>query len=392
MFQTHIKIWSTLLAYGLSLALLANSAWASEREERLRDLEALKQEIAQISQKISQQQKQRSKQSRSLQALEQTLAETAAENFALKTRQQLIEAEILELTREKKDTGLAIVDKSEKLAGRLQLLYQMKDRSQLSLWLSSRNPVEKQRTAIALRTINEQTAEQIADLQNLQTRQTTLETQLLARQEQSAAQLIELERTHTELQEQRVRHKQLLSKLDSELADAAEARSAREQDQLALESLIKKLNERVSKRFEAARRAADAYPFGKTKGKLQWPATGDQVVKFGQRKPDSSRRWQGITIAADAGTTVHSIYSGTVIFADYLPAQGMLIIVDHGEGYWSLYGRNETLVRQVGDFVTTGETIATVGSSGGHKSAELYLEVRKDGKPQNPVGWFSKRA
>ena len=174
MFQIRIKTWSTLLVYGLSLALLANSASASEREERLRDLEALKQEIAQISQKISQQQKQRSKQSRSLQALEQTLAETAAENFAIKTRQQLIEAEILELTREKKDTGLAIEDKSEKLAGRLQLLYQMKDRSQLSLWLSSRNPVEKQRTAIALRTINEQTAQQIADLQNLQTRTASL--------------------------------------------------------------------------------------------------------------------------------------------------------------------------------------------------------------------------
>ena len=376
----------------LSLLLLLPPAVASERENKLRDLEALKQEIATISLKISQQERLRNKQGKALEALEKLLAETAAENFSAQKKLQATRADIKTLLIEQKETSVEIESKSQKLGEHLRLLYQMKDQSQLALWLSSRNPVEARRTAVALRSINEHTASEIESLLQLQSHQSSLEAQLVSSQQQSASEIVLLEKTSSELSAQRAQRATLLLKLEQEIASSIQTRTQRENDRDALETLIQTLNDRLSNRFQAARQAADNYPFGSTKGKLQWPASGQQIARFGQRKPDSSRRWQGITIAADAGTTVHSIYSGTVIFADYLPAQGMLIIVDHGEGYWSLYGRNETLIRQVGDFVTTGETIATVGASGGHRSSELYLEVRKDGKPQNPVSWFSKKA
>lgn len=381
-----------LAGCALCLTLFTSATLSSERENRLQDLEALKQEIALISKKISQQERLRTKQSQALESLEKLLAETAAENFAIKTKHKATQVEIDALLKKQTETAHRIQLESKNLGHHLRLLYQLKDQSQLALWLSSRNPVQTQRTAIALRTINDQTASQIESLQSLQLHQSSLEAQLLTSQKQSLEQLKIIEKTSRELAGKREERKKLLNKLDQRLANSVQIRADREKDREALESLIQTLTERLSDRFEAARRAADAYPFARTKGKLQWPASGSQVAKFGQRKANSSRRWQGITIAADEGTTVHSIYSGTVIFADYLPAQGMLIIIDHGEGYWSLYGRNETLVRQVGDFVTTGETIATVGASGGHQSSELYLEVRKNGKPQNPTNWFSKKA
>ena len=102
-------------------------------------------------------------------------------------------------------------------------------------------------------------------------------------------------------------------------------------------------------------------------------------------------RWNGVLIGTDRGREVRSIYHGRVAYADWLPGMGLLLVVEHGDGYMSLYGHNESLYKRVGDWVSPGEVLAAAGDTGGRSRAALYFEIRKDGRPENPHPWFSSR-
>jgi septal ring factor EnvC (AmiA/AmiB activator) len=101
-------------------------------------------------------------------------------------------------------------------------------------------------------------------------------------------------------------------------------------------------------------------------------------------------RWDGVLLAAEAGAEVTAVHHGRVVFSDWLPGMGLLIVVEHGDGYLSLYGHNRDLIREVGEWVPTGTIIGHVGDSGGQVSAGLYFEIRKDGKPVDPSQWIRK--
>lgn len=130
-----------------------------------------------------------------------------------------------------------------------------------------------------------------------------------------------------------------------------------------------------------------AQSFASLHGKLAWPVNGTIVSSFGSKIDVASQRLTGVVIKAPEGTPVHAIATGKVIFANWLRGFGLLIIIDHGNGYMSLYARNESLSRQIGDTVKTGETIATMGDSGGFADPSLYFEIRQNGLPLNPNLW-----
>lgn len=130
-----------------------------------------------------------------------------------------------------------------------------------------------------------------------------------------------------------------------------------------------------------------ALSFDASRGKLTWPVQGKITAHFHSTLDVGSARLTGIILKAALDTPVHSIYSGKVIFANWLRGFGLLIIIDHGNDYISLYGRNRALYAKVGDHVNTGEVIATTGNSGGFDKASLYFEIRKNGSPLNPSAW-----
>lgn len=137
--------------------------------------------------------------------------------------------------------------------------------------------------------------------------------------------------------------------------------------------------------------ANDGSPFQALKGKLHLPVRGELANRFGSPRLDSGLLWKGLFIAAKAGEEVRAIASGRVVFADWLRGFGNLLIIDHGAGYMSLYGYNETLYKRVGDALQGGETIATVGNSGGNADSGLYFEIRYQGKPFDPLTWVTTR-
>jgi septal ring factor EnvC (AmiA/AmiB activator) len=131
--------------------------------------------------------------------------------------------------------------------------------------------------------------------------------------------------------------------------------------------------------------------FKSLKRRLQLPVKGKPDNKFGSPRPDSNVLWKGWFLRAETNQPVRAIASGSVVYADWLRGFGNLMIVDHGDGYMSLYGNNETLYKQVGEEIRGGDTIADVGNSGGNEDSGLYFELRHEGKPLDPAQWISRK-
>jgi septal ring factor EnvC (AmiA/AmiB activator) len=132
----------------------------------------------------------------------------------------------------------------------------------------------------------------------------------------------------------------------------------------------------------------DGTPFSRLKGLLRLPVAGELMNKFGTPREGGGVSWKGLFIRAPEGAEVRAVAGGTVAFADWLRGFGNLVIVDHGEGYMSLYSNNESLYKQAGEPVKTGEAIASVGNSGGQESPGVYFELRHQSRPINPTAWI----
>ena len=132
--------------------------------------------------------------------------------------------------------------------------------------------------------------------------------------------------------------------------------------------------------------------FKTLRGKLPWPVRGSLKRSFGSRRNEAEQAIQGVILKAPMGKQVRAIAHGRVVFADWLRGFGLMVIVDHGGGYMSLYGHNQSLKREPGEWIAAGDSLATVGDSGGKSGPGLYFEIRRDGRPQNPTKWCSRRA
>ena len=127
--------------------------------------------------------------------------------------------------------------------------------------------------------------------------------------------------------------------------------------------------------------------FAKLKKKLKLPVKGKVIYKYNAKRSDTGTRWKGLFIKTTEGSSVKSVASGQVVFSDWLRGFGNIIIIDHGKSYMSLYGNNDSLLKQKGEFIKGGEVIALSGNSGGNKYNGLYYELRHNGKPFNPLKW-----
>ncbi|MDO8262459.1 MAG: peptidoglycan DD-metalloendopeptidase family protein [Gallionella sp.] len=135
----------------------------------------------------------------------------------------------------------------------------------------------------------------------------------------------------------------------------------------------------------------DGKPFSQLKGKLTLPVRGEVTNRFNTPRPDSTVLWKGLFLRTSSGQAVKAIAAGQVVFADWLRGFGNLLIIDHGKGYMSLYGNNETLYKQVGDVLIGGDIIAAVGNSGGNEDFGLYFELRHESKPLDPMKWMATK-
>jgi septal ring factor EnvC (AmiA/AmiB activator) len=226
---------------------------------------------------------------------------------------------------------------------------------------------------------------------------------LASDRQQRAAQLAELEAA-------RKQRAVVLAGIDRQYQDRAGREKALGRDAKALQGLLSQLRAAAAKaardnaraRSDAAKRPANGERSAASKraavatapplrvGGLGWPVSGNLLASFGGQLPDG-RRSDGVLIAAAAGTAVKAVADGTVVFADWMTGYGNILIIDHGNGYMSLYAHNDGLLREAGDAVRRGDAVASVGTSGGQERPALYFELRRNGSPVNPGSWLTRQ-
>jgi septal ring factor EnvC (AmiA/AmiB activator) len=188
------------------------------------------------------------------------------------------------------------------------------------------------------------------------------------------------------LEQMQSQRKEVLARLQEQLRQKSTELDALQRDEQNLQQLVESLRKALRDIPPATAQYRSLSPL---KGKLVWPVEGRIGMPFGALQADGKLRSRGVLVSAAAGADVHAIARGRVVFSDWLRGFGLLLILDHGKGYMSLYGYNRSLYKEVGDKVEAGEVIAAVGDSGGRERSGLYLELRKDGRPFDPVSWFA---
>ena len=189
-----------------------------------------------------------------------------------------------------------------------------------------------------------------------------------------------------QLEQARTQRGKVLASLEQEARNHKEALARLQRQQAALEKLLKDLD-----------RALEKFPvdgkdgFARLQGRLGWPVDGKLVARFGDTRAGGVK-WNGVMVAATKGAPVRAVHTGRVVYADWLPGLGQLLIIDHGGGYLSLYGHNDHLYKAAGAAVRAGDTVAAAGDSGGRAQDELYFESRRGGKPVDPLPWFRSPA
>ena len=211
-----------------------------------------------------------------------------------------------------------------------------------------------------------------------------------------------------ELEQARKQRAGVLAGIDTQYKDRAGRERALGRDAKGLQNLLAQLRAAAARaareaKAETARRAAAGGSRRTTAppraiasapalrvGGLGWPVTGNLLATYGGKLPDG-RRSDGVLVSAPAGTAVKAVADGQVVFADWMTGYGMILIIDHGNGYMSLYAHNDGLLRDAGDAVKRGDAVASVGKSGGQEQPALYFELRRNGAPVDPRGWLQRQ-
>ena len=212
------------------------------------------------------------------------------------------------------------------------------------------------------------------------------QTELLKQKTKIAENKEQLQNSKRKLQNESKKRKQVLSSLEQNIRTKSGELEKLKADQKRLEKLLVEVEQAIAN----LPLPADSTPFKQQKSKLRWPGRGKVIQRFRSRIAQGKLKSQGIRIALKDDAPVHAVHYGQVIFSDWLRGFGLLIILDHGHGYMSLYGNNKSLVKDVGEWVHSGDTIAYSGNSGGLSTSSLYFEIRRKGTPQNPLKWLTR--
>ncbi len=364
-------------------ALSANDDLGQVKE---RELEEVRERISDLKKSMDRGAMQRDRVTKELQAAEIAIAEK-------RQRLKKIEHERDNSARKKADidariaeTKAALDAESEQLATQLRASYMSGSDEKLKLFLNQQDPATLGRLMTYYDYLNQH---RIGNIETVKGHMQEL-SKLQAEAAAEASRLAEIaERRYAELgklNDAQERRRELLASLKQRLSD-----EAREIDRLAaqerdLARLIAELSSIL-----ADYPISSEQPFSEFKGRLTWPVAGTLLHDFGQPRVGDRLKWNGVVLGAPRGREVCSVYHGRIAFADWLAGLGLLVIVDHGEGYMTLYGYNETVLKDAGDWVAPGDVIATVGDSGGRPQTGLYFEIRKGTKPLNPGIWVTRR-
>ncbi len=382
---------AAVLCVGLFLcASLWPLAGSAENGSEQKRLEEVRRKIDQLRGTLSGARDQQSRLRDELRASEVEIGEITRTLKTIDTGQRAKKAELARLQERRRDADVALERQRAALRQQIIAAYRMGREGQMKIIFNQQDPAQLGRMLTYYDHLNRARAERIGTIRVSLEQVEALERSMSVEQAALATLHAERSRQLDALASTRQARRLTLARVESEIKSQEQQLAALMQDERNLSELVTRLREALR---DMPVELPDGVPFASLKGKLPWPVQGKVAARFGSTRQAADKlTWHGMLIDADEGIEVRSIYNGRVVFADWMRGFGLLVIVDHGGGYMSLYGHNESLYKEVGEPVRKGETIATVGNSGGRGRAGLYFEIRYNGVPDNPAVWCRKMA
>jgi len=368
----------------LSLAGLPAIATAQSDEQQARArLRALEQDIERIGGQISAASTRRDSLQRQLRDTEVRLGALQREIGSIGEDIRRGEAELTGLQARRAELLQARAAQEERVAWELRAAWESGGQGHIRLLLDQQHPDTVARLMAyyryLLRSRSEVLAGYRATLAELDEIGVRIDRTLAA----LGARRTELHNRRERLAAGQTARADTLQALKADIARDSRQLREKEADRAQLEELLRAIEEAVVRLTVPE----DYQPFASARGAMAWPVAGEPSHRFGHPRNAGKMRWQGVTIPAQEGTTVRAIHHGRVVYADWLRGSGLLLILDHGGGYMSLYAHNQSLLRDVGEWVKAGDAVSTVGNSGGRDDHALYFEIRHQGKPVDPSAW-----
>jgi septal ring factor EnvC (AmiA/AmiB activator) len=351
-----------------------------------RELENVRQKISTLKKSMDKRAADRDRLTSDLQQAEVQISEKRIRLKEIERLRQFSEKRKAELEQKRSKREAELEQESAQLAAQVRAAYQSGNQERIKLLLNQQDPATAGRMMVYYRYLSDyrgnnigQVKRYIDELAELHQKAAEEESRLVGLARARYAELVELNREQEKRQDLLLALKSKIAQEGSEI----ERLAAEEKD---LARLIAELTSILSDYPISSEE-----PFSQLKGRLTWPVAGRLVHDFGQPRAGGRLKWNGVVFAAPRGREVRAVYHGRVVFADWLAGMGLLVIIDHGEGFMTLYGYNETILKIGGEWVAPGDVIATVGDSGGQQQASLYFEIRQGTRPVNPRRWITKR-
>ena len=387
------------LALGFSAIFFCGSATipinaAESSEEARQELAAVGNAIGEIQSWLSEA---KSAQSIEIQNLQQADLQISTLSQSITATQAALvetESEISSLSREADQLSSKKTAQSKILEQAIRTAYMAGNQSAIELLLNQEDISKSARMLHYHRIFTQAQLDSIASFQETLDEVQTVNQQLESNVADLETEQLRLSNSLQSLNDSKIERGRALNQLRANIASRSSQLDQLEIDQVQLQDLVERIN-RVVADIPAAMQHS---PFVSQLGKLSMPVTGQITDRFGSRYGEGDLTRQGITIAVSEGTPVQAIHPGRVVFSDWLRGTGLLVIVDHGQGYMSLYGANQALSKQAGNWVDAGDIVSTsgmtnelTGNQGNHQASPgMYFEIRHHGQAQNPAQWFSE--
>jgi septal ring factor EnvC (AmiA/AmiB activator) len=384
------------LVAALFAALLATplaAAGAGPAEE----LKELRGRIDRLQKQLGETQASRTRAVDALRESEQAISEANRRLFELAREHSQTRASLEQIKAEKARLTAGVEQQQRELGEALYRQYLQGRPAPLAVLLERQDPNQLSRRMHYLTYIYRSRAEQIERL-----REDIARLDALSQETESKSQVLEDLKAEQQAQRRRLERekaerREVLAKMSQAIQQQRREIGNLRRDQEQLRKLMERLEREAAERRAAQKKkdtreeaGSDNTAFGRLKGRLRLPVRGELTHRFGTPRQETGLTWNGLFITARPGSEVSAIAPGRVVFADWLRGFGNLLILDHGEGYMSLYGNNETLLRRVGDEVDGGAAVAAVGASGGNPETGLYFEIRFRGRPVDPLSWVKR--
>ncbi len=381
----RLTAFSAMVATGLfCFSALFGSAMANTISQA--DIDALVEEIEALQARLESNREERSRMAQRLEDTEREIADNRRRLNRVETDLAETEAEISELRTRQETLDARRLEQADNIEAMLVTAYKSNQQTPLKALLAPESLSHGQRMMTFYQFFN---TAQLAELQAYEDTLNELETvseRILQRQDDLEEQNAQLVEENNRLMRSRNQRQQVIARLADDIASQEAEVVEKEAEREELEALLREVEQAIDQ-FEFG---DDEIPFADRQGEMGWPVEGEVSLRYGQRNERTNLLSDGLLVATESGSPVRAIHYGRVVFADYLKGYGLLTIIDHGQGYLSLYGRNEVLEKNVGDWVSGGETIALAGDTGGFPEPALYFEIRHQGETRDPQQWLAQ--